>query len=127
MDRLKRKQMIITAIKESKGLLTLAAKKAGIKYWTVWKYSQDFPDVKKAVNEAKEEILDFTEGKLYEQINQGNIAAIIFFLKTKGKGRGFIERSEITGAEGEPLLHVSVMSNQTKQDISDVLSRFSAN
>lgn len=127
MDREKRKIKIIQAIKESKGLLTLAAVKAGVKYWTIWKYSKDFPDVRQAVDEAKESILDFAEGKLYEQIKGGNIAAIIFFLKTKGKGRGYIERSEVTGAEGTPLLNVNVNSNETKQDIADVIKRLSAN
>ena len=39
----------------------------------------------------------------------------------------FIERSEITGAEGVPLLSVNVYSDEAKQDIEDVIKRFSAN
>lgn len=94
---------IIKAIHESKGLLTLAAAKAGVTYWTVWKYSKDYPSVAKAVDESKESMLDLAEGKLYQEINKGNMTAIIFYLKTQGKRRGYIERSEVTGENGAPL------------------------
>jgi len=96
-------QRIIEAIKGSNGLLTLAAKKAGLNYSTVWRYSQLFPSVQQAVHEAKESMLDFTEGMLYKNIKAGDNASIIFYLKTQGKQRGFVERSELTGAEGRPI------------------------
>lgn len=127
MDRDERKEQIIAAIKSQQGLLSLAAKKVGVTYWTIWKYAQDFPEVKEAVKEAKEATLDFAEGRLLEMMRDGNIAAVIFYLKTQGKGRGYIERSEITGAEGTPLLNVNVGSNETKEDIEDVLRRLSLN
>ena len=94
---------IITAISESSGLLTLAARKSGVSYQTVWRYTQDFPSVKQAVVEAKERMLDFTEGKLYEKIKEGDNVSIIFYLKTQGKKRGYLERQEITGAGGGPV------------------------
>ena len=94
---------IIKAITESNGLLTLTAKKAGLGYTTVWRYTQDFPSVKQAVVEAKERMLDFAEGKLYEKIRGGDNACIIFYLKTQGKGRGYIERQEFTGVGGSPI------------------------
>ena len=118
---------IIGAIQTSNGLLTTAAKKAGLNYSTVWRYTQDFPLVKQAVVEAKERMLDLAESKLYKKIKEGDNTMIIFFLKTQGKGRGFIERSEITGAEGVPLMNVNVNSDETKQDIADVIKRFSKN
>ena len=92
---------IIAAIKESKGLLTLAARKSGIGYTTLWRYTQDFPSVKQAVEEAKESMTDFTEGKLFEKINKGDTACIIFYLKCKAKSRGYVERQELehTGSE----------------------------
>jgi len=123
MDRQQRKAKLIQAIKESQGLLTLAARKAGVTYWTLWKYSKDFPEVRQAVDEAKESMLDFAEGKLYQAIHEGNMTAIIFYLKTKGKARGYIERAEVTGAEGAPLVEFSVNSSDTRDDVQDVISR----
>ena len=94
---------VIEAIKESNGLLTLAAKKAGCTYWTVWNYSKQFPSVAKAIEESHETMLDFAEGKLYSKIRDGDNTAIIFYLKTQGKSRGYIERQEVTGEGGGPV------------------------
>jgi hypothetical protein len=47
--------------------------------------------------------LDFAESSLHKQIQSGVPASTIFYLKTRGKGRGYIERQEITGRDGEPL------------------------
>lgn len=46
------------------------------------------------VEEADESLLDFAESKLVEHINDGDVTSLIFFLKTKGKKRGYVERSE---------------------------------
>ena len=46
------------------------------------------------VEEADESLLDFAESKLVEHINDGDVTSLIFFLKTKGKKRGYIERTE---------------------------------
>ena len=96
-------EKIIQAISESQGLLTVAAKKSGYNYVTVWKYTQEFPAVRQAVVEAKERMIDYAEGKLYQNIQAGDNTAIIFYLKTQAKHRGFIERQELTGAEGQPI------------------------
>ncbi len=86
---------IIKALGESNGLLSLAAKIAHVGYTTMWRYTKEFPTVKQAVFEAKEAMLDFAEGKLYGNIRDGDNTAIIFFLKTQGKSRGYIEKQEI--------------------------------
>jgi len=99
---------IIKAIKETNGLLTMAASKSGIGYRTVCRYVAEFPSVKEAAHDAKETMLDFAEGKLYSKIKEGDNTAIIFYLKTQGKARGYIERNEITGSEGERLIPPTV-------------------
>ncbi len=92
---------IIKAIKESSGLLTLAAKKANVGLTTIYRYVNDFPSVHQASLEAKEVMLDYAESKLYEKIKSGDNVAILFYLKTQGKARGYIERQEFANPEGE--------------------------
>jgi hypothetical protein len=51
---------------------------------------------------------------LIKNIKEGNTAELLFYLKTQGKSRGYVERQETTGADGEPLI------NFTRQIIDDV-------
>ncbi len=113
---------IIEALRETKGLLTLAAHKAGISYRTINRYANEFPSVREAIHEAKESMLDFAEGKLFGAMNEGNMTAIIFYLKTQGKGRGYIERHEYTGEGGAPIpVKIEVVSEQAKKLTEEII------
>jgi len=92
---------IIKAIGECNGLLTVAAAKAGVSYTTINRYVAEFPTVKQASLDARERMLDYAEGKLYSKIKAGDNTAIIFYLKTQGKARGYIERQEFANPIGE--------------------------
>ena len=63
---------------------------------TFYDYMAKDPEFKKSVNDISEIALDFAESKLHEQISEGNTTATIFYLKTKGKSRNYIERQEIS-------------------------------
>lgn len=52
--------------------------------------------------------LDFAESELFKQIKEGNITGVIFFLKTKGKKRGYIERSEFDHTTKGEKINVSI-------------------
>jgi hypothetical protein len=58
------------------------------------------------INETDESLIDFAESKLMEHINDGDVTSLIFFLKTKGKKRGYVERveNEISGNAFENLM-----------------------
>lgn len=79
----------------------------GISRMTFNRWRDDDPELERMIQEANEAVVDFAESKLVEQINGGNITAIIFFLKTKGKRRGYIESNEVvanvSGIELRPL------------------------
>jgi len=57
-----------------------------------------------ALKEIEEQLIDYTENKLLTKIKSGNLTAMIFFLKCKGKHRGWIERQEVTGRDGKGLM-----------------------
>lgn len=52
--------------------------------------------------ECEEEGLDFAEYKLLDLIKSGDRTAILFYLKCKGKERGYIERKEFSGSFTTP-------------------------
>ncbi len=47
------------------------------------------------VNDVFEGVLDLAEAKLIEKIERGDLTAIIFYLKTIGKKRGYVEKMEV--------------------------------
>lgn len=46
------------------------------------------------MEEKEESIIDYAESKLVEHIQNDDIQALIFFLRTKGKKRGYVEKTE---------------------------------
>ncbi len=88
------KKSLIESLEKSLGVVTTACKSSGCSRETFYKYVREDEDFKKAVDDIEGIALDFAESKLHKQIDEGNTAATIFFLKTKGKKRGYIERTE---------------------------------
>lgn len=94
---------VIEAIKGSKGFVSTIANRLGCQRTYIYKLLEKYPTAKEALENEREGNKDFVEGKLMQQIDAGNITAIIFYLKTQGKDRGYIERQEVTGADGGQL------------------------
>ena len=67
----------------------------GINRTTFYKYLKEDQEFAKQVKDIENIALDFAESQLHKQISEGNTTATIFLLKTKGKSRGYVERSEI--------------------------------
>jgi hypothetical protein len=95
------KKAVIEALEKSLGVVTTACKQVGIGRTQFYEWLKD-PKFKAEVDSIQDIALDFAESQLHQQIKGGNTAATIFYLKTKGKRRGYVERQEITGAEGLP-------------------------
>lgn len=89
------KKQMIDALEKTLGVVTLACKKVGVHRSTFYDWYNTDNDFKKEVDDINEIALDFAESKLHAQIEGENVTAIIFYLKTKGKKRGYVERSEI--------------------------------
>lgn len=88
---------------EHLGIVTNACKAAGIGRRTYYNWREEDPEFAKACDDVSEQTIDFVESKLLENIRDGKEASQIFYLKTKAKHRGYVERTEHTGADGGPL------------------------
>ena len=96
------KKGMIQALEKALGIVTTACKAVGISRQTHYNWMAD-TEYKSAVEELTSVALDFAESKLHKLIDEGDPAATIFYLKTKGKNRGYVERQEIAVAEKKPL------------------------
>ena len=82
------------AITEKRGNLAAVGRSFGIHRSTVSKRVKNSVRLQKAWDEARETMLDNAETELYDQALDGNTTALLFFLKTQGKSRGYVERQE---------------------------------
>lgn len=93
----------IEAVKDSRGFITTIAKRLGCTRGNVYALMNKYPTVKQAILDEKDEMKDFAEAQLFQNIKDGKETSLIFYLKTQAKDRGYIERQELTGANGAPL------------------------
>ena len=93
---------MIEALTKSLGVVTIACKEVGIARNTHYDWYKEDEEYKQAVDDLSDVALDFVESMLHKQIQDKDTTATIFYLKTKGKKRGYIERSEVdTNVTGE--------------------------
>jgi len=90
-----RKKLMITALQKTLGVVSAAAEQVGISRQLHYDWIKKDPEYKQAADDLPEFVLDFAEHSLFTLIKEKNVAATIFYLKTKGKHRGYIEKSEI--------------------------------
>jgi hypothetical protein len=119
-----KKAEMILALESTKGVVTDAAEIAGIARSTHYLWMTEDKVYKDAVNDLQDVVLDFAENKLFKLVDKGDVAATLFLLKTKGKKRGYVERTEVSpvdpdGNAVQPIININVI--RTKKEIDDSL------
>lgn len=105
---------IAAALEQSAGIRLGAATLLKCSPTTIKNYVDRSKSLQRLEAEIVERNLDAAEGKVLEAIKDGNLTAAIFYLKTKGKHRGYSERHQVEGKDGGPV------EVQAKVDFSDL-------
>ena len=106
------KKALIEALEKSLGVVTTACKRVGVGRTTYYDWYNNDKEFKARVDDLQNVALDFAESQLHRQIAENNTSATIFYLKTKGKHRGYVERTEHTGIEGTKLFEVEILKSE---------------
>lgn len=117
----KRKTAFLQVFGKKAGIITATCKAVGISRNTFYEWLKADKSFAIDVTELNEQQIDFTESKLMSKIRSGNMTAIIFFLKCKGKARGWVERQELTGAAGADLIPPDVEARRETERISELM------
>lgn len=116
-----RKKAMLAALEKSLGVVTTACKAIGISRETHYSWLEKDEKYKEAVNELDNIALDFAETKLHSNISKGSDTAIIFYLKTKGKKRGYIEKSEIDHTTNGESINKPLSMEEAKQRLAELM------
>lgn len=103
-----KKETILKALENSLGVVTVACKQADIPRSTYYKWLKEDEEFSQAVKEIENIALDFAESQLHTQMKDGSTSATIFYLKTKGKKRGYVERSELDVTSNNERIKINV-------------------
>jgi hypothetical protein len=82
------------ALTKSGGFVSYAAKMLGIAHSSLRERILRHPELQKVQKEVSDSYLDMAEHSLVKKVKDGDLGAICFFLKCKGKERGYVERTE---------------------------------
>jgi len=117
------KKALVQAMQKCLGVVTQACKMVDVSRDTYYTYYREDPDFKKQCDDCSEIALDFAESKLHKQIEDGVPVSTIFFLKTKGKNRGYIEKTEqdITSGGEKISFSPKEIKSMNKEQLDDAL------
>lgn len=89
-----RKEQFLEIFKNTLCNITKACEKANITRQTFYVWCNSDRQFAEAIENIRESELDWAENQLKLKMAEKDTTAIIFFLKTKAKHRGYVERQE---------------------------------
>lgn len=93
-------EQIKHALEGASGNISYAAKSLGVSRSTLYRRIDASPALKVVLADSREELKDIAESALKRAVIAGEGWAVCFALKTVGRDRGYVERQEVTGADG---------------------------
>ena len=113
------------ALLASDGNLTAAATKLGVTRQGVYDYIDRYK-LQDVLDQSREKMADEAVGQLHRLVRDGNLGAVIFYLKTQAKSRGYTERIETTGKDGDAI-EVRQIKTEGRPGLSDLRAALSGN
>ena len=111
------KKQMIKALHETLGVVSPACEMVNIARSTHYRWMELDEKYRKEVESVQEFQLDFVESKLFENIGNNDTTATIFYLKTRGRKRGYIEKQEID--QNHKFTGIKPIEWVTSKDVED--------
>lgn len=107
----------LEALRKNLNIVSAAVDSTGIGRTTFYEWLKNDPEFKKKVDEIPEFQMDFVENALLKRIKDGSDTAITFYLRTKGKKRGYDTSTSNINVEGKIDISISdLIDFKNKED-----------
>ena len=113
-----KKNRILKLLSENLGIITPVLKKVKVSYTTYKKWITEDDDFKNSIDEIESEQFDFVENVLFENIKSGDRTSVIFYLKSRGGSRRYVDKQVIEQSVSytEPLkINLIIPDNKDKK------------
>jgi hypothetical protein len=111
------KDKMLNALEKTLGIVTNALKIAEVSRSTFYRWVREDEDFAKKVKDVDNIALDFAESNLYKQIKENNHSSTQFYLKHKGKSRGYGDKLDITtGGDKINKIEIEFVSTKDKNE-----------
>ena len=115
-----KKRLFLSAFIKNKCNITQTCRVTGINKQTYYNWKKSDELFNKYLSEVGEIVTDHVEGRLHELIDNLNPSAVIFYLKTKGKHRGYQQSANIDHTNSDGSLNRRILQvNPISNDIED--------
>lgn len=110
-------EQVRESISLNKGFTSEVAKQLGVTVSAVSHWKKRYKWVQEAFDSVQVELGDYAENQLFVLMKDKNPAAIIFYLKTRCKDRGYVEKQEIDlNQDGNDLVIKVVYAEEVEKD-----------
>lgn len=110
----KLKEKLLVALEKTLGIVTPACKEVGIHRDTFYDWYKRDEDFKRRVDDINDITLDFAENQLFKKIKEGSERSILFYMRYKGRKRGYTESLDIT-SDGQAITEIKLIQVEAKK------------
>ena len=110
-----KKRQMMDALITSMGNITKSAQKVGISRCTHYEWMASDPLYKREYESLDDLEVDFYRAALHQLVQEKNVTAVIFGLKTKGKHRGYVERQEIEHSGAVANININLVEKSKEE------------
>ena len=114
------KKRLLEALERSLGIVTAACKAVGVSRDTFYRYYNEDSDFRSKVDDINNITLDFAENQLLKKIKEGSERSILFYMKYKGRKRGYSDSIDITSGGDKIISEINVNIIPPKKEDEDI-------
>ena len=117
------KALFLEGLKKTAGVQQPVVEQMGLTRQTIADWKRNDPEFDAEVDQIKEVTLDIVETQLFKKIMSGDTACILFYLKTQGRRRGYIEKVDAY-VESKNHVDLSNLTDEEREVLENIVRNF---
>ncbi len=120
LSREENKKLLLKCLKKNRGMISISCEEVNVSRQTYHNYLKTDPDFREKVMAIHQAQGDMVETKLFEAIEAGDIRAIMFYLKLKGRDRGYTTTIDVYTPDPIQIRYITPNDDSDSADKGEI-------